>query len=516
MKHMSAINHATASPECGGLTRQHDVAADRLTRIGSRAEVHGVGAWRPLRHVRAAMRPCFGIRMAGCQSMIRQSAAWSRFSRTLITRVALLMLGGFLGSAVVWGDLVVVTVRTADVYHNNRVRGALLQNEVVYAERVRGDQDWLHIWMDGQPYLSRRKNFLSEADLNIQYRRDKLFIDSRLAQIDRELQSNAERRGELRDYILEVEWDQTSCYQVKIVIEPQQVTGSSNAASHTVLMSGKRPPEIHYKYYDKISLGKSRRLLRDWEKEIDKLTRRDQELMNEYQQFLADQISNEKGYKATVDRFQRFLKSNDTYRQELYLVSANHASLFENRVKKRELEKDDLVIAQPDKRYLDRLEVLMGNRFYDSPLGAYQSWNDWELACTITAATINNRIALDNRCIEELEKSINSYQEFIDDLTYVVGISDEYVYFRHRRINKRSPSPRDEYWLRIPSESREMVHRPRAKRLLKQWQEELAELKSKVDSKWIEIEKANQELLSLEEKRNEIYLRSSALGYIGK
>jgi hypothetical protein len=426
------------------------------------------------------------------------------------------LIVGIFGGLMTQADLVIVSSKTADVYQHHRVCGALLQNEVVYAEKVKGDQDWLQVWMDGQPYLSRRKNFLSEADINIQYRRDKLFLENRLNQIDREQQSNLKRRNELRDYILEVEWDQTACYQTKIVITPQQITGAKGPSSRAVLMSGQTPPEIQYKYYDKIPLAKSRRLIRDWEKEIEKLDKRSRELNQDRRNLLSDRIANEMRYRATTNLLQRFLKNNRTYRQELHLVTTNQVSLFENRSKRTELEKGDLVIAQQDKRYMDRLEVLIDDKIYDSPRDSYQSWTDWEITDAIAIATINDQIAEVNHRIEELDRLTDNYQSFIDDLTYVAGLDEEYVYFRHQRNSSLHASQRAKYWVQIPRDGREMVHRPRANRLLRQWKTEVEAINSTIASKWQEIEELNQKLLAQEYNRNNTLIRSAALGFIGK
>lgn len=369
--------------------------------------------------------------------------------------ISAIMVAGaaILGLAAAHAELYAVGDEAVELYRNQRVATHLPPGQIVEAVPLERNPKWLKVTWGNGAYEADGQGFVSAADIRTSGRLRLASLEQAAAVIAQNLDASLRRRTALADAILAARFDSTVVYQTTQYL--------------TVPVAGRQTLQSTQTIEDKLEPNRARRVIRDWEAELQKLEGTIDKLRQQRLDSVAARRRMERRLEGYERRFQLYQADPANYRKDLYIVVDSPAQLFLDKVHRDTLPVNTVVEAVPHASNPDWILIARKGAVYESRAENFRSRSRLEDEHAVRAVT-------DTQVLADLEADTRQTLARLErihavQLALTVETSQNYFTPSVWPFRPDDLAGIDLYQsLRLPAGAREMVNCNRARKLLKE------------------------------------------------
>ena len=420
-----------------------------------------------------------------------------------------------LASLVSQAELVIVYSDAAELYRHNRLERTLRYGQIVRAKPQKNDPDWINVKIKDGVYVSRKAGFRSLGQIEDEVGNETAALTDEVSDISNFIQTNNSIRELLYISLLQVTWDRTAYFRVpthKAGGKASRALREERANSDNTSLHRSRSTRRYHRV-EKLPLRTANQLTRQWEVELGRLQKANLQLRDERLSHVHELALKNARLSEFKSIFLRYKKSPRTYRQNHYLVVKKFVTLYKGQTRAGELYTGDIAIGRPDVKDPDRLKILRGDHWFDSPGSSYRSWSKIEVDRHPKMSRIRRQISDVEDEVNLLTSRITLVDSYIEDLSHTIRSVGKFPichYDTNHGIHRIRSSG---YWVNVPTHGVEVVSRLRARRTIKKWKKEREQLTLKHANLGESLQLLEDKLESLDSEYNQLVKRFDTLAF---
>ena len=397
-------------------------------------------------------------------------------------------------SAMAQQQLMIVWAKTAEVYAQGRAKGVLKKGDIISAEPK--DREWLKFTRGDNEYAARRRDFKSRMEVARDYKLAAVEAENKLKSVENSLTAAIADLKALEVARLTAARNGLSSFTVPgIHVTEFKIVDPRSAVTYREPRVVVQPDVII-----RHSWNDARRLIRELDEEKEELTARIKTLRSNKIALTQAVAEAEARGQYLDNRFVRFEISSETYLRELFRVGSG-ALLYRDKRKVGALPPNVLVYATPNSKYSDWLVVEWKGEGYDVKRSQLRSESE------LLERFQRDRLTLDAQA-NAMERSIAVLRFREAELTTLrreVQVAEELngrlVSLKERNLTCRLCDKRNDTCTHAAVEQ---VDPRNARRVLKDWDEELKSIRAEIASR-------RRAVGELQKKRVELDLKGQEL-----
>ncbi len=415
--------------------------------------------------------------------------------------------------------MVIVSSKKADLFREKRVQRNLKYGDIVRAESVESDSEWVRVQHHGEIFVARKNDFRNRAEIDLAFELAKIDAETKLTEVEDELSDNVESQNRLHRTMLKVHMDRMTAFMIPSVIragEPRisstrliTVDANGRPRESTPGISVSRDYKVKNRHIDKLTGNKAKRLIQDLQTGLKKAGKEFQHLRGKCRELIQKIFSEEIRWNYLHRRLDQFEQAeSDLAPNELYLVTGNDVRLYQEKMARRQLAKGTVVIGRPNSQHGDWLKIVVGGDAYDSRTRFFTNHWQWEVeqcGTRIRIETDSEYLAADVDMLRFMEKL---YQELVLKLEVDLNTNGDLVILNDIKDNCAICAAND---VRCPHGVVETLDRTAARRSRDAWRSELVKVREAIKSKRSRIAGLRRELVNLNHDQAEINRRFDAM-----
>ncbi len=407
-------------------------------------------------------------------------------------------------SAQLEDTLYLVTDSRAELYTGRSLaRTRLRKGEVVRATHHDTYRDWLRIRYRGAEYDVNAKFLTSRGRLIPRLAREVADLEFEAEELEERIQRDLRRADELYAAAVAIPFDSTVQYKIPL-LRPLDATPSAGSRQGRP-MPAPLGYQTVYRYRNRIDVGKARNQARRWLEEAEELVETVAERRKRRAEKLGKLARAETDLAYVKRRFRAFEATSRGYVDDLWITARNRAPLFDGKHLVAELRRDVIVRAVPNREFKDWLRVRYKKQILDSAAEYYKNRQEIDAYYGALLRVKRARVARQRFELDRLEAREQLLASASLDLDYESRV-DHYPLraypFEDDFAGGRFYTPPA-----TPTNATRVVNRSRARRLYREWEDDLEALRDDLADRRRKAGKYRRDLAEAESRYAEIRRR---------
>jgi predicted nucleic acid-binding Zn-ribbon protein len=374
----------------------------------------------------------------------------------------------------------------------------LIPGELVLAKPHDTYRDWLIVIYGGKQFSSDSKYYMSAVRTRTNLQREIAELQHEIDTLSDRIADALNKANELFAAESGIRFDYAVQYKIRtlVPVAPAQGTAGDGTGRHP---GRGRPPaaprlEVQYRYEDKISSGASRNQASRWEDDRDELEDEADRLMEKRRDRTKDLAETQAELAHAERQLAAFRDAPENYLTHAYITARDNVRLYDGKRATYELEPDVVMLGARNREHQDWLRVRYRDGIYD--VKADRLLSRFELEFRRRRDGLNRKIAdlmTENQVLEARIDVIDSLQLAVDyeSRLYRVPLRSnpwEGTFRGNRYYSSRS----------CPEDAVEVVNRSRARRLWREWDGLLEDMRDKRDDNRRKLLELRRDLAGIE------------------
>jgi hypothetical protein len=392
-------------------------------------------------------------------------------------------------------QLLIVSTKSTDLYAGGKVQTSLAQGDIVRA--VVKDREWLKVSFGETALAARRRDFKSRLEVQRDYKLIVVDAENRLKGVRQQLETLIGELKAVEEAKLIAARKGLARYTVPgIHVTEFRIIDPASAITYTEPRVVVEPDTIITH-----SWNDAKGVIKDLDEDREKLLSRYKALRVrelEYQQKAAESESRS---LSLDNRFSRYEIDEDAYRTELYKVASSGTLLYKGRKKSGSIAGGALVSASPNGQHVGWMKVEYKGDVYDAQAERFRSETDLLMRFDRDRLALAHQLESAEAVIDILRFREAKLVALQRELQVAEELNGRLISLTDNDIKCRLCTRRDTNCAHAAIEE---IDERNARRLLKDWKEDLVELRDEIAARRRAVGEIRKKQVTLDIAGNEL------------